>query len=235
MIQVSSRTHQRRAWRSHKFLGLLRPLRGLAITVFLSSLGLVTLGYAEKKMTLEIPNDPTLQTATFAGGCFWCMEPPYDELKGVKKTIAGYTGGNEVNPTYEQVSSGTTAHAEAIQIYFDPKLTSYNELLDVFWKNIDPTQDNGQFVDHGRQYRSEIFYHNDEQRKAALESKEKLAKSGKFSKPIVTEISKLKVFYPAEDYHQDFYQKNPLRYKFYRHGSGRDQFIEKTWGEQEKH
>ncbi len=171
--------------------------------------------------------------ATFAGGCFWCMEPPYDKLDGVISTISGYTGGKEKNPTYEQVSSGRTGHVEAIQVTYDPSRVTYEQLLDVFWKNIDPTQGNGQFVDIGPQYRTAIFYHNEEQRKQALASRAKLMASGKFQKAIVTEILPAGEFYEAEEYHQDYYLKNPLRYKFYRHGSGRDQFLEKTWGKKE--
>jgi peptide-methionine (S)-S-oxide reductase len=173
-------------------------------------------------------------TATFAGGCFWCMEPPFDELKGVISTTSGYTGGQKANPTYKEVSSGTTGHAEAIQIVFDPKQTGYEKLLEVFWRNIDPTTDNAQFCDHGSQYRAEIFYHDDRQRQLAEASREKLIKEGPFKKPIVTGITAAGVFYPAEEYHQNYYKKNPLRYKYYRYGCGRDRFLEQYWGEKEK-
>ncbi|GAB4551486.1 MAG: hypothetical protein Tsb0017_01330 [Geothermobacteraceae bacterium] len=168
-------------------------------------------------------------TATFAGGCFWCMEHPFEELDGVIEVISGYTGGHKVNPTYREVSAGGTGHAEAVQVRYDPNKIGYRELLDVFWRNIDPTDAGGQFVDRGSQYRSAIFYHNEEQRRLAEESKRKLAQSGRFDKPIVTEIVPASTFYPAEDYHQDYSSKNPLRYWFYRSGSGRDQFLEKVW------
>jgi len=171
-----------------------------------------------------------LEKATFAGGCFWCMEPPFDKLEGVTSTTAGYTGGEERNPTYKEVSSGKTGHAEAVEIMYDPSRISYAELLKVFWRNIDPTQVNGQFVDKGRQYRTAIFYHNDEQNRLALSSKEEIEKSGPFDQKIVTEIVPAGEFYRAEEYHQDYYQKNPIRYKFYRYGSGRDQFLKRRWG-----
>jgi methionine-S-sulfoxide reductase len=169
------------------------------------------------------------ETATFAGGCFWCMQPPFDKLDGVISVTVGYTGGSEKNPTYEQVSSGKTGHAEAIEILFDPSKISYSALLDVFWRNIDPTQSDGQFVDRGRQYRSAIFYQNEEQRRLAEASKEALEKTDIFRANIVTEILPAGPFYPAEEYHQDYYEKNPLRYKYYRYGSGRDGYLEKQW------
>lgn len=171
------------------------------------------------------------EIATFAGGCFWCMEPPFEKLPGVQKVISGYTGGHKENPTYEEVSYGNTGHVEAIQIYFDAAKISYEDLLEVFWRNIDPTDKDGQFVDRGGQYGSRIFFHNEEQEKRALKSREKMEKSGRFQKMIVTDISPAMKFYPAEDYHQDYYKKNPIRYKFYRFGSGRDQFINKVWGD----
>ena len=171
-----------------------------------------------------------LVKATFAGGCFWCMEPPYDELEGVTSTISGYTGGTKKNPTYEQVSAGTTGHTEAVEITYDPKKISYEKLLDVFWRNIDPTQRDGQFCDHGTQYRSEIFYHDDTQRKLAEESKAQLTKSKPFKGEIVTDVTRAGEFYRAEDYHQDFYVRNPVRYKFYRSGCGRDARLKAVWG-----
>ncbi|HWP66459.1 MAG TPA: peptide-methionine (S)-S-oxide reductase MsrA [Candidatus Limnocylindria bacterium] len=167
--------------------------------------------------------------ATFAGGCFWCMEPPFEKLDGVSSVVSGYAGGTEPNPTYEQVSSGATGHFEAVQITFDPARVSYEQLLDVFWRQIDPTDDGGQFVDRGPQYRSVVFVHDDAQRTAAEASKQALAASGRFAKPIVTRIVSFTTFYPAEEYHQDYARKNPIRYRFYRHGSGRDQFLEKHW------
>ncbi len=169
--------------------------------------------------------------AIFAGGCFWCMEAPFEKLPGVVEVISGYTGGETVNPSYEEVSSGKTGHAEAVKIIFDPARTSYSELLEVFWRNINPADPDGQFVDRGRQYRSGIFYLDEEQHRLALASKKNLAKSGPFTAPIVTEITAATPFYPAEEYHQDYYRKNPLRYHYYRYGSGRDRFIEKFWGE----
>jgi methionine-S-sulfoxide reductase len=174
--------------------------------------------------------DQKAEKATFAVGCFWCMEPPFDKVDGVLSTTVGYTGGKEKDPTYEQVSSGQTGHLEAIEILYDPERVTYERLLDVFWKNVDPTQGNGQFVDIGPQYRTAIFYHNDAQRRLAEASKKKLEESGKFGKKVATQILPATEFYRAEEYHQDYYEKNPLRYKYYRWGSGRDQFLEKAWG-----
>jgi peptide methionine sulfoxide reductase msrA/msrB len=172
--------------------------------------------------------------ATFAGGCFWCTEADLEKVPGVVKVISGYTGGRKENPSYKEVSSGTTGHAEAIQVYYDPSKITYQGLLDVFWKHIDPTDPGGQFVDRGAQYRSVIFYHNDEQKRLAEESKEGLEKSGRFNKPIVTEIVPLTTFYEAEEYHQDYYKKHSLRYKYYRYASGRDQFLQTVWGKDKK-
>jgi peptide methionine sulfoxide reductase msrA/msrB len=175
-----------------------------------------------------------LRIATFAGGCFWCVESDFEKLSGVVKVISGYTGGNKENPSYEEVSSGTTGHVEAVQVYYDPSKLTYTELLDYFWRHVDPTDGGGQFVDRGSQYRSVVFYHDEEQKKLAEKSKEDLSKSGKFNNPIVTEIIKFTKFYEAEEYHQDYYRKNPLRYKFYRYNSGRDQFLAKVWGKEMK-
>jgi peptide-methionine (S)-S-oxide reductase len=174
-----------------------------------------------------------LATATFAGGCFWCMEPPYDNLDGVISTTSGYTAGHVKNPTYKQVSSGSTGHTEAIQVVYDPGKVSYEELLDVFWKNIDPLTANAQFCDRGSQYRSGIFYHDDNQKMLAEKSLNKV--KSRFDQPIVTEISKLDTFYPAEKYHQDYYQKNPVRYKYYRWSCGRDQRLQELWGKAATH
>jgi peptide methionine sulfoxide reductase msrA/msrB len=173
-----------------------------------------------------------LEKATFAGGCFWCTESDFEKLPGVVKVISGYTGGNKENPTYAEVSSGKTGHLEAIQVYYDPTQITYEELLDHFWKHVDPTDAGGQFVDRGAQYRSAIFYHDEDQKRLAEKSKEALGKSGKFNKPIATEILKFTKFYEAEDYHQDYYKTHALKYKFYRYGSGRDQFLEKVWGKE---
>ena len=168
------------------------------------------------------------QTATFAGGCFWCVESDFEKIPGVIKVISGYTGGSGDNPSYESYSK--TGHIEAVQIFYDPSKISYEQLLEFLWRHMDPTDAGGQFGDRGPQYRSAIFYHDEEQRRLAEKSKEALGKSGRFAKPIVTEIIKFNKFFNAEDYHQDYYKKNPLRYKYYRHGSGRDQFLEKVWG-----
>ena len=168
--------------------------------------------------------------ATFAGGCFWCMEPPYDKLPGVLSTTSGYIGGKTKNPTYEQVTTGTTGHAEAVEVEYDPSKVTYAQLLDVFWRNIDPTQKNGQFCDHGSQYRTAIFYHGPEQQKLAEASKAALIKNKPFKGEIVTEIVPAGEFYRAEEYHQDFYKKNPTRYKFYRAGCGRDARLQQLWG-----
>jgi methionine-S-sulfoxide reductase len=170
------------------------------------------------------------EKATFAGGCFWCMQPPYKDIPGVESVTVGYTGGRVANPTYEQVCEGTTGHTEAIEITFDSATVSYDALLDVFWKNINPTTLNAQFADQGTQYRTGIFYHSEEQKKVAEASKERLQKSGKFERPIVTEIVPAAVFYPAEDYHQDYATKCPARYGMYKVGSGRAGYLEKTWG-----
>jgi len=172
----------------------------------------------------------TTATATFAGGCFWCMEPPFENLAGVTKVLSGYTGGTEVGPTYHEVGSGKTGHMESIQVTYDPRKVSYAELLNVFWGNIDPTDNGGQFVDRGNQYRSAIFYHTPEQRVLAEATKESLAKSGTFGdSKIVTAIKPATTFYLAEDYHQDYFKKDPDDYHRYRNGSGRDAFIESSW------
>jgi peptide methionine sulfoxide reductase msrA/msrB len=167
--------------------------------------------------------------ATLAGGCFWCMEKPFEQLDGVQSVVSGYTGGHKEDPTYEEVSSGTTGHLEAVQITYDPEKLTYDEILDVFWRQIDPTDSGGQFVDRGGQYRPAIFYHDDAQRQAAEGSRDRLQASGRFDRPITTEILPARTFYAAEGYHQDYYRKNPLRYKFYRSRSGRDDFLENAW------
>jgi methionine-S-sulfoxide reductase len=172
--------------------------------------------------------------ATFAGGCFWCMVPPFENLPGVSKIRAGYTGGKDKTPTYEEVSAGTSGHAEAVQVTFDPSKVSYDQLLDAFWRNIDPTTVDQQFADRGSQYRTAIFYHDPEQKKLAESSRDKLAKSGKFGKPIVTSIEPATDFYDAEEYHQDYHKKNPLRYNMYKAGSGRAGYIEKMWGKEKE-
>ncbi len=173
--------------------------------------------------------EPELAKATFAGGCFWCMEPPFDELDGVVKTTSGYTGGRVPNPSYEQVSDGGTGHLEAVEVTYDPKKVSYGKLLEVFWRNIDPTDANGQFCDRGEQYATAIFFHDEEQRRLAEESKRTLVDSGRFKKAVATPIRSATAFFAAEEYHQDYYVKNPIRYKFYRTGCGRDRALDKLW------
>ncbi len=214
-----------------KTLNLL--VMALAAVTLLLIVGLQTSETAQKEMKTNMPlAEMNLQKATFAGGCFWCTQADFEKLPGVVKVIAGYSGGNKENPTYEEVSSGTTGHVEAVQVYYDPARLTYGQLLDYFWRHVDPTDGAGQFVDRGAQYRSVIFYHNAEQKQLAEKSKEALGKSGRFTKPIVTEIVKFTGFYPAEDYHQDYYKKHALKYKYYRYASGRDQFLEKVWGKE---
>ena len=171
------------------------------------------------------------KVAYFAGGCFWCMEPPFDELEGVITTIVGYMGGDVENPTYEIVSTGTSGHAEVVEITYDSNVITYEDLLKVYWRNIDPTALNYQFNDYGSQYRTEIFYLNEEQKNSAIRSKEDLEASGKFIDPVVTAVSKAEEFYIAEEYHQDFYMKNNLRYGVYKKASGREVFFKQVWGE----
>ena len=173
----------------------------------------------------------TYQTATFAGGCFWCTEADFDKVPGVVETLSGYIGGHVNNPTYKQVSAGGSGHTEAVQIRFDPNKVDYEKLLAIFWRSIDPTTKDRQFCDHGKQYRSGVFYHNPEQQKLATQSKMELDQSKLFKAPIVTEITAASEFYVAEDYHQNFYTKNPIRYKFYRYNCGRDKRLEQLWGE----
>ena len=208
---------------------IVATLTGLVLMLMTTVAGLA--GGGEGK-TMASHNE--LATATFAGGCFWCMEPPFDKLDGVVATISGYTGGHKANPTYEEVSSGITGHLEALQVLYDPAKIGYEQLLEVFWQSINPTDPDGQFVDRGPQYRSAIFYHDVEQQQLAETSKQGLHASGRFRQPVVTPILPAGPFYPAEEYHQDYYKKNPLRYKFYRHNSGRDQFLEEVWGEAQK-
>ena len=172
------------------------------------------------------------EKAYFAGGCFWCMEPPFEVLDGVLEATSGYMGGETENPTYEQVSMGNTGHAEVVEIEYDPNIITYSELLEVFWRNIDPTALNYQFADVGSQYRTEIFTVGPNQMKEALNSKDELEKSNKFDKPIVTAITEAPVFYIAEEYHQDFYKKQSARYKIYAEASGRKGFLEDTWGDE---
>jgi len=184
---------------------------------------------------LRQPAQGKVEKATFAGGCFWCMEPPFDNLPGVVSVTSGYTGGQKKNPTYKEVSAGGTGHAEAVQLLYDPVKINYEKLLAVYWHNIDPTVKDRQFCDSGSQYRSAIFYHSENQRRLAMQSKEALEKSKSFKDPIVTEISPASEFFSAEEYHQHYYKKNPIRYKYYRNGCGRDKRLQELWGNQAGH
>lgn len=180
----------------------------------------------QSKVTVKPEN---LSVATFAGGCFWCVESGFEKLPGVYDVISGYSGGHVANPSYEAVESGETGHVEAVQVYFDPNIISYDSLLNAFWRMVNPTDNGGQFVDRGEQYRSLIFYHTNEQKQKAEQSRKLLNESGRYDAPVVTEIRKFEAFYPAEDYHQDYYKKNPIRYHYYRNNSGRDQYLKKIW------
>jgi peptide methionine sulfoxide reductase msrA/msrB len=184
---------------------------------------------SEKATTMKTQPE-NLKKATFAGGCFWCSEADFEKTEGVVEVVSGYSGGRTENPSYEEVSSGRSEHLEAVQVIYDSTQITYQRLLDVFWRHVDPTDPGGQFVDRGPQYRSAIFYHDEEQRRLAEESKNELIRSGRFQKPVVTEIRPLTQFYDAEGYHQDYYKKNSLRYSLYRQGSGRDHFIQQVWG-----
>ncbi len=209
------------------------------ILIGLALLGVVVLVwdslpfYAEDTPTVQGTNQPQetdLATATFAGGCFWCMEKPFDDLEGVVSTTSGYTGGTVADPTYYQVSAGGTGHVEAVQVRYDPSRVSYDTLLEVFWKNVDPLDNAGQFCDKGSQYRSKVFVHNDQQRQLAEASKQALDQKKFSGTDIATEIEQAQTFYTAEEYHQDYYLKHPIRYNYYRTGCGRDQRLEEVWG-----
>lgn len=182
-----------------------------------------------RKERVKSMEERNLEKATFAGGCFWCMVKPFDSLPGIESVISGYTGGHTVNPTYEEVCTGTTGHTEAVEITFDPKLFPYKDLVEVYWQQTDPTDPNGQFVDQGNSYRPAIFYYSEEQRAIAEESKRELQESGRFKKPIITPIEPAQPFYPAEEHHQDFYKKSGFHYKNYRALSGRDRYIKNHW------
>ncbi len=193
-----------------------------AVTVLVATGLLASLGHA---------NDDGTEVATFAGGCFWCIEADFEKVEGVLSVVSGYTGGSVANPTYAQVSSGKTGHTEAVRVAFDPKIVSYEDLLAIFWRNIDPTVKNRQFCDVGKQYRTAIFYHDESQRQAAEKSRAALEKTKPFAVPIVTEITPAAEFYAAEDYHQDFAKKNPARYQSYRKGCKRDNRLSEIWDE----
>lgn len=182
-------------------------------------------------MAKKVPENS--EVATFAGGCFWCMQPPYDNQAGVLATIVGYTGGKTKDPSYEKIGTGETGHAEAVRVLYNPDVVTYEQLLEIFWRNIDPTDAGGQFADRGSQYRTAIFYHTDEQRVAAQASIAKLEESRKFGSKIKTEVVPAGEFYRAEEYHQEYYKKNSVHYKLYSAGSGREGFLERTWGEKD--
>ncbi len=213
-----------------------RSLWAVAVLAALSFAVFLLPACAESEQAKSIPVVSTgssaegLSKATFAGGCFWCMEPPFDKLDGVVSTTSGYAGGAEPNPTYESVSAGRTSHAEVVQIVFDSEKVSYEELLHVFWRNVDPLTPDRQFCDGGRQYRTAIFAHDAEQLAAAIASRGALISEGRFDQPIVTEVAEVGTFTAAESYHQDYYQRNPIRYKYYRGGCGRDKRLEALWG-----
>ncbi|MBN1830833.1 MAG: peptide-methionine (S)-S-oxide reductase MsrA [Deltaproteobacteria bacterium] len=199
------------------------------LAMFFGPQDALSLENREEKTMSE--KDKNLERATFAGGCFWCVESDFEKVEGVTEVISGYTGGHKENPTYKQVSAGGTGHLEAVQVVYDPSKVTYSELLEVFWRHVNPTDSGGQFVDRGPQYRTAIFYHNEEQRKLAQKSKEDLDNSNIFDKPIVTEILEFSEFYRAEDYHQAYYKKSPIQYSDYRYRSGRDKFLNKVWAE----
>jgi peptide methionine sulfoxide reductase msrA/msrB len=206
-------------------------MKALILSFFMILAAVWPLSHADTNPQTAATDKPeNLSVATFAGGCFWCVEAGFEKLPGVHEVISGFSGGHVANPSYEDVSSGTTGHIESVQVYFDPKVISYNALLDAFWRMINPTDNAGQFVDRGEQYRPLIFYHNEEQRLQAEHSRQLLNESGRYDAPVITEIKKFEVFYPAEDYHQDYYKKNPIRYKYYHYRSGRAQYLEKIWG-----
>ena len=211
----------------NKYKMALRSILTMAVMV---GLGLFspTVIYAQSSV-----EESDYRSATFAGGCFWCMEPPFDKLDGVISTTSGYAGGHVPNPTYKQVSAGSTGHAEVVQVVYDPEKISYRELLNVFWRNVDPLDSSGQFCDRGNQYRTAVFYHDEEQLRLAEQSKAAFERSGRFSRSVATEIVPLNGnFYSAEEYHQDYYIKNPLRYKYYRTACGRDRRLEQLWGDE---
>lgn len=204
------------------------------LAALLATCCLASRASAQSPAPVAAPSPAAAQTAkaTFAGGCFWCMEPPFDQLDGVVSTTSGYTGGMQVNPTYEQVSAGRTGHTEALKIVYDPSKVTYRQLLQVFWRNHDPLTANGQFCDRGPQYRPGIYFATDEEKRLAEETRAEIEKSGRFKQPIVTEIVAATPFYRAEDYHQDYYLKNPLRYKLYSTSCGRWRRLKELWGDE---
>jgi peptide-methionine (S)-S-oxide reductase len=214
-----------------RFLVRLPTLLGIACALLLAFEAPPAVAQTPHPPGAEPSSTPEkLAHAAFAGGCFWCMQPPFENLPGVVSTTVGYTGGKTKNPTYEQVSAGETGHAESVEVVYDPSRISYDRLLDVFWHNVDPLTPDAQFCDHGNQYRTAIFYFDDAQRAAAEASKKRLEDSKRFDRPIVTQIVPAGVFYPAEEYHQKYHEKNPVRYRYYRWNCGRDQRLRELWG-----
>ena len=210
-------------------------MRRASILLCVLALGWAALGRKSNAENKPAAGDAHLAKATFAGGCFWCMEPPFDRVPGVVSTTSGYTGGTKVDPSYEEVSAGGTGHAESVEVLYDPAKVTYEKLLDVYWHNVDPTVRDRQFCDTGHQYRTAIFTHDETQKRLAEQSKAALEKSKPFKEEIVTEIVPAGRFYPAEEYHQDYYKKNPVRYKFYRYNCGRDRRLEQLWGQAPAH
>ncbi|MDD5461787.1 MAG: peptide-methionine (R)-S-oxide reductase MsrB [Methylococcales bacterium] len=204
----------------------------LALLIIAIAVVWAIISYAETTREASSTLKPeNLSVAIFAGGCFWCTESDFEKLPGVYKVTSGFSGGHVVNPSYEDVSKGITGHIESVQVYYEPKVISYEALLEAFWRMVNPTDNEGQFVDRGEQYRTLIFYQNEEEKVKAEHSRQLLNKSGRYKAPVITEIRKVEAFYPAEEYHQDYYKKNPIRYKYYRFNSGRDQYLEKIWGD----
>ena len=202
--------------------------RQAAISVLIMAVLLI--GAWNLPSTSKAASEATLGKAYFAGGCFWCMEEAFEKIEGVLSATSGYMGGTAANPSYEDVSSGRTGHAESVEVIYDPAKVSYQKLLDAFWRNVDPITPNAQFCDHGSQYRSAIFFQTDEEKRASDTSKQAIEQSKRFTEPIVTQIVMASRFYSAEEYHQDFYKKNPVRYKFYKYSCGRAQRLEELWG-----
>ncbi len=205
-------------------------MRRQAALSFLTVTILLIGAWTVLQSTTQAAADPILGKAYFAGGCFWCMEEAFEKVEGVLSVTSGYMGGTVANPNYEDVSAGRTGHAESVEVVYDPAKVSYQKLLDAFWRNVDPITPNAQFCDHGSQYRSAVFFQTDEERRVAEASKQAIEQSRRFKEPIVTQIMMASQFYPAEDYHQDFYKKNPVRYKFYKYNCGRAQRLEDLWG-----
>jgi len=204
-------------------------MRGQAALSILA-VAVLLVGAWNVQSTSHAAADATLGKAYFAGGCFWCMEEAFEKVEGVVSATSGYMGGRVANPSYEEVSAGRTGHAESVEVVYDPSKVSYQKLLDAFWHNVDPVTPNAQFCDHGSQYRSAIFFQTDEEKRASETSKQAIEQSKRFTEPIVTQIVPASQFYPAEEYHQDFYKKNPIRYKIYKYNCGRAQRLEALWG-----